>query len=136
MNTRRLRMTSIFEMTLAVALLFACSDSPTAASSPDESAAAAWKTWLLTSAAEVRPSAPPANGSAQARAEVDEIVRLQSARSAKSDSLVRHWNVLPTTRWHERTLALLDFYWPLLPDIRLATPVRSTRILSLLNTAM
>jgi len=136
MNMRRLTMTSSLGMTLAAAFSFACSDSPTAASSPDESAAAAWKPWLLTSAAEVRPSAPPVNGSAQARAELDEILRLQSARSAKSDSLVRHWNVLPTTRWHERTLALLDFYWPLLPDIRLATPVRSTRILSLVNTAM
>jgi membrane-associated phospholipid phosphatase len=30
----------------------------------------------------------------------------------------------------------LDFYWPLLPDVRIATPVRASRIMALLHVAM
>src|SRR5207253_2274052 len=41
-----------------------------------------------------------------------------------------------TAHWHEKTLDLLEFYWALLPDVRFATPVRSARILSLVNVAM
>jgi membrane-associated phospholipid phosphatase len=44
--------------------------------------------------------------------------------------------VLPTTPWHTLTLDMLEFYWALLPDVRPATPVRSARILALVNTAM
>ncbi|HEY9229083.1 MAG TPA: hypothetical protein VIP11_20700, partial [Gemmatimonadaceae bacterium] len=113
-----------------------CSDATTAPRGIDETAAATWKTWVLTSGSEVRPVAPPAEGSAQARTELDEILRVQSARTAASDSLVRHWDGRPTDRWHEKTLELLDFYWPLLPDVRIATPVRSARILALVNVAM
>jgi membrane-associated phospholipid phosphatase len=72
----------------------------------------------------------------QEKQELDEIVALQSTRTATTDSLIRLWDVLPTTPWHEETLNILEFYWALLPDVRAATPVRSARILSIVNVAM
>jgi membrane-associated phospholipid phosphatase len=113
-----------------------CSDSPVAPRRADESAAAQWKTWVLASPSEVRPAPPPADGSTQALAEIEEIAKLQASRSAATDSLIRYWDALPTTRWHQKTIDFLEFYWPLLPDVRIATPVRSSRIFSLVNVAM
>ncbi len=123
-------------LTGMVGAAVACSDGPVAPRADTESAAGQWRTFVLSNGAEFRPIAPPADGSPQARAEIDEIVRLQSQRTMTTDSLVQAWNVLPTKPWHEKTLDLLGFYWPLLPDVRYATPVRSARILSLVNVAM
>ncbi len=117
-------------------IAIACSDAPSSPALANETTAGQWQTWVLASAGDVRPSPPPAPGSAQHAAELDEIIRLQSARSPATDSLVRYWNALPTTHWHELTLELLEFYWALLPDVRFATPVRSARMLSLVNVAM
>jgi membrane-associated phospholipid phosphatase len=120
----------------AIVFGIACSDAPSSPGLASETTAGQWQPWVLSSASEVRPSPPPANGSAQNVQEIDEILRLQAGRTAASDSLVRYWNALPTQRWHEQTLDLLEFYWALLPDVRTATPVRSARILSLVNVAM
>ena len=117
-------------------ITFGCSDSPSAPRLPDESAAGQWRTFVLANGAELRPAAPPADGSAQTARELDEIVRLQGQRTSASDSMVQAWSALPTTIWHRRTLDFLAFYWPLLPDVRYATPVRSARVLSLVNVAM
>jgi membrane-associated phospholipid phosphatase len=113
-----------------------CSDSPVAPRRVDESSAAQWKTWVLSSPSAVRPAPPSADGSAQTTSELVEIERLQSSRTRASDSLVAYWNALPTAHWHQQTITLLEFYWPLLPDVRIATPVRSARIFSLVNVAM
>jgi membrane-associated phospholipid phosphatase len=91
---------------------------------------------VLPNASAVRPAPPPASSSAQEKQELDEIVALQANRTAASDSLVQYWGGLPTTPWHEETLNILEFYWALLPDVRAATPVRSARILALVNVAM
>src|SRR5262245_20372396 len=123
----------------AVLLLLAsvqCSDGPTVPRRADESIAAQWQPWVLGSASELRPAAPPSDASAETSRELDEIAQLQSSRTATTDSLIRYWNVLPTARWHQRTIDLLEFYWALLPDVRLATPVRSARAFSLVNVAM
>ena len=121
---------------IAVLVVAACGDSPTTPRQPSESTAGRWQPWVVSNVADLRPPTPPAIGSAQATEELNEIVRLQSTRTASADSLIRYWDVLPTTRWHELTLERLEFYWALLPDVRLATPVRSARILSLVNVAM
>jgi membrane-associated phospholipid phosphatase len=121
---------------LAALFVIACSDATSAPGVQSETTAGQWRTWVLASGSELRPGPPAAPGSAQAAQELDEIVRLQTTRTATADSLVRYWNVLPTQRWHELTLELLEFYWALLPDVRAATPVRSARILSLVNVAM
>lgn len=121
---------------LLVGAAIGCSDGPAAPRVASESNAGRWRTFVLANGAEFRPATPPADGSATARDELDEIVRLQSQRTVTTDSLVQAWNVAPTKPWHEKTLDLLGFYWPLLPDVRYATPVRSARILSLVNVAM
>jgi membrane-associated phospholipid phosphatase len=123
-------------LTSALALAAACSDGPTGLPRDADSNAGSWRTWVLTSAAEIRPAPPPASGSAQATAEIEEIIRLQAARTPQGDSLVRVWDVLPTTRWHTRALDFSGFYWILLPDVRLATPARSARAFALLHVAM
>jgi membrane-associated phospholipid phosphatase len=122
---------------MAVALaVVRCTDGPAAPRRVDESAAAQWKPWVLASPSDLRPAAPPAEGSAQTIRELDEIVRLQASRNRATDSLIAYWDALPTSHWHERTIDLLEFYWALLPDVRLATPVRSARVFSLVNVAM
>jgi membrane-associated phospholipid phosphatase len=126
----------VWSLMTAIVFVVGCSDAPSSPGLASEATAAEWQTWVLSSASEVRPTPPPATGSAQSIQEIDEILRLQTARTAVTDSLVRYWNVLPTQRWHEQTLDLLEFYWALLPDVRTATPVRSARIFSLVNVAM
>jgi len=113
-----------------------CTDAPAGPRALSETDAGLWRTWVLASGSSIRPARPPADGSAQMKQELDEIVRLQSTRTAATDSLVRSWDVLPTAPWHALTLDLLEFYWALLPDVRPATPVRSARILALVNVAM
>ena len=107
--------------------------SPGTAAGPEVSG---WSTWVLPAPDALRPPAPPARGSAEEMAEIDEIVRLQSARTAATDSLVRVWSGDPGTEWSRRAVERLDFYWPLLPDVRLATPARAARIMALLHVAM
>jgi membrane-associated phospholipid phosphatase len=120
----------------ALASLATCSDSPTGPARDADPNAGSWRTWVLASAAELRPDIPPMPGSPQARAEIDEILELQAAPTAETDSLVRAWDGLPTTRWHTFALDLSGFYWVLLPDVRLATPARSARAFALLHVAM
>jgi membrane-associated phospholipid phosphatase len=127
---RRLRL-------LAICVVGAtCTDAPSAPRVASETDAGLWRTWVLASGSSIRPAAPPADLSAQTKQELDEIVRFQSARSAATDSLLRYWDVLPSAPWHALTLDMLEFYWALLPDVRSATPVRSARILALVNVAM
>jgi membrane-associated phospholipid phosphatase len=120
----------------ALVMISACSDGPAAPSLRSDAGAGTWRTWVIPGAPSLLPSAPPADGSAQVRAELDEIVRLQAGASASRDSLIRGWAGAPTTNWHAETLALLEFYWALLPSVRYATPVRSTRVFALVNVAM
>ncbi len=119
-----------------VAIVSACSDAPTDPGRDRDPDVGSWRTWVLTNAADVRPPAPPQEGSAQALAELEEVVRLQSARRSPTDSLMRAWDDLPTTRWHTLALDLSGFYWALLPDVRNATPARSARVFALLHVAM
>jgi len=130
------RVVRLLSVALVAFVAAECSDSPTGPRRADESSAAQWKTWVLSSPSALRPAPPAADGSAQATSELAEIERLQSSRTRASDSVVAYWNALPTAHWHQQTITLLEFYWPLLPDVRLATPVRSARIFSLVNVAM
>jgi membrane-associated phospholipid phosphatase len=114
----------------------ACSDAPTRPTRDVDADVGSWRTWVLANAAEIRPAAPPAPGSTQTITEIEEILRLQATRTAESDSLVRVWDALPTTRWHTLALDLSAFYWVLLPDVRLATPAHSARAFALLHVAM
>lgn len=97
---------------------------------------ASWSTWVLARPDVDRPPGPPAEGSMEARAELDEIVALQAARTAATDSAIRAWDGDPTSSWTRLGVRRMDFYWPLLPDVRLVTPVRAARAMALLHVAL
>lgn len=120
----------------AVALFAACADATLAPERTATAGVGAWTTWVLPSGATYRPPAPPDPSTPTAWAERDEIIQLQAARTAATDSVVRRWNGDPTSIWTRYAVERLDFYWPLLPDVRLATPARSARIMALLHVAL
>jgi membrane-associated phospholipid phosphatase len=113
-----------------------CGESPVEPRIDREVDAGAWKTWVIANGASLRPPPPPAPGSAQAVAEIADILAIQRTRTAAMDSAIQRWSGLPTAPWHALALDRLEVYWVLLPDVRLATPVRSARIMALLNVAM
>ena len=114
----------------------ACRDLPTKphTSVDADSSAATWRTWVLAASSELRPTPPPASGSPAERAEVEQIVAAQ-ARPATRDSALR-WAASPTAPWDSVAMGLLDFYFPLLPHVRSATPARAARAMALVHVAM
>jgi membrane-associated phospholipid phosphatase len=67
-----------------------------------------WKTWVLTSPSEVQPPAPPADDSAQTKAELEELRQLQKQRSDTNNIAVQFFNAAPATqRWTDITFMLL-----------------------------
>jgi membrane-associated phospholipid phosphatase len=122
---------------LVIGALLGCTDGPAAPTAHErEAGAGRWRTWEIANGAELRPAAPPASGSVVASREIDEIVRLQAARNPAVDSAIRRWAGSPTAAWDSAALDVLDFYFPLLPAVRIATPVRAARVMALLNVAM
>jgi len=112
-----------------------CAEPSTSPARPSESAAASWPTWVLPGASALRPAAPPAEGSPQAAAELQEVATLQRQRTAVDDSLMRVFDGDPTSFWTRAAVDRLGFYWALLPDVRIATPARSARMMALLHVA-
>lgn len=124
-------------VSLALALqLTACAEPSVAPVAPAEPLAATWSTWVLPDADVLRPPPPPADGSTEAAQEVEAIVSAQGARTAATDSLIRRYDGDPTSVWTHEAVDLLGFYWTILPDIRIATPARSARLMALLHIAM
>jgi membrane-associated phospholipid phosphatase len=84
-----------------------------------------WRTWLLSSADELRPAAPEA----PSRAEIDELLDLQALRTASASEIVARWDgravVLP---WTDLALDLIKTHKP--------SPVRAGRALALLHVAL
>ena len=95
-----------------------------------------WATWVLAADDALPLPTPPADSSASARTEREEILARQRARTASVDSVIRFWDGDPTSAWTRIAVERLDFYWPLLPDVRLATPARAARIMALLHVAL
>ena len=125
-----------------IATALACStlgcggDDPTSPGQVARGEVAEWSTWVLPTSDALRPAAPPADNSTQTASELAEIVQLQGARTAATDSLVRTYDGDPAAAWSRLAVERLDFYWPLLPDVRIATPVRAARITALLHVAI
>lgn len=120
----------------ALLVLAACSELPMVPRTDPEVTAGSWKTWVLANGAELRPPAPPRAGSLEASQELDQVVRIQSARTTATDEMIRRWSDVPTAPWHALALDRLAVYWVLLPDVRVATPARSARGMALVNVAM
>lgn len=95
-----------------------------------------WSTWAVGDVGSLRPVAPSPSGSPQTSGEIDEIVALQRGRTPATDSAILRWDGDPTSMWTRIAVERLDFYWPLLPDVRVATPVRAARIMALLHVAL
>jgi membrane-associated phospholipid phosphatase len=118
-------------------LYAACSDSPTGPARESlEREAGGWATWVLVSGSELRPAPPPDAGSEQTRQEIEEILALQTRAPAEADAQIRTWAGAPTSAWTRLAVDLLEFYWPLLPDVRTATPTRAARTMALLHVAI
>lgn len=131
------RRTAALVLPLVVALmLVGCAESSTAPTLPNEDDAGRWPTFVLSRGDELRPMAPPAERSAAADMEIEEIIARQRTRSATTDSLVRLHDGDPTSTWTQAAVDLLGIYWTILPDVRNATPARSARLMALLHVAM
>lgn len=119
-----------------LAVTTACAEPNGPPTLPREPSAALWPTFVLTSSSGVRPAAPAAEGSAQAAQELQQVRAAQAALTPVMDSLIRLHDGDPTALWTRSAVDLLGFYWTLLPDIRVATPARSARLMALLHVAM
>ena len=133
---RMLRVARPFAGVTAIATTLACGSDPASPGSVATAEVGTWRTWVLDGTATVQPPEPPASSSTQQAAELEEIVRLQAARTSATDSLIREWGGDPGTPWSRIAIDRLDFYWPLLPDVRTATPARAARIAALLHVAL
>ena len=72
-----------------------------------EPTAGRWKTWVLSSADEIKVPPPPTPGSATAKADLAEVKRLAGRRNPAMKDIVAKWNgALPTRMW---TQTALDF---------------------------
>lgn len=111
-----------------VATLVAVIGSTILANSARAEAPASWRPFLLSSAGAARPEPPPASGTDQDRRELDEIVALQAAGRTSAERIA-YWTATPSvTRWNEILLTVVR--------LDKTNPVRSSRALALLNTAM
>lgn len=120
-------------LSLTALLQATCAGEPTSPLAFD-AGAASWKAWVAPlSALDVSTLPPAAVVSAQ---ELNDIVERQRLLTAGDRSAIAHWSGLPTTPWTRYALDRLNFYWPLLPDVRVATPARAARVMALLHTAM
>ncbi len=120
--------------TAALAALAACSDSPTAPGRTDPGEQGGrWSTWVIPDGASLRPPPPPAEGSPEQLRELEEVLR---AQAAPDTAAVRRWSGVPTRAWTHEAVDQLEFYWALLPDVRVASPARSARIMTLLHVGM
>jgi membrane-associated phospholipid phosphatase len=97
---------------------------------------ATWQTWVIGSPGAFRPASPPNAGSREDSLERNEILIMQSRLTVEQEAAVRQWDGDPTSTWTRYAVERLDFFWPLLPDVRLAAPVRSARLMALLHVAM
>lgn len=135
-TARMLRVVRPFAGVAAITAILACGSDPASPGGAATADVGTWRTWVLDGAGAVQPPEPPASSSTQQAAELDEIVRLQAARTSATDSLIHEWDGDPGAAWSRIVIDRLDFYWPLLPDVRTATPARAARIAALLHVAL
>lgn len=138
MRTQTSRVTTCASVAGGIALvLLACHEVPSAPfPSAGDADAGHWQTWMLSSGAELRPVAPAADGSAEGGREIDVVLMAQRSRTDVMTREIARWNTSATAPWDSVALHVLDFYFPLLPEVRIATPVRAARAMALLHTAM
>src|ERR1043166_1374938 len=104
--------------------------------SPLDEEGGTWTTWVLPSGSTLRPPAPAPVTDGATRLELAEVLPLQASLGLDRLAVIRKWDGPPSVAWNREAVARLEFYWALLPDVRVATPVRSGRVMALLNVAL
>ncbi len=117
-----------------LAIAAGCGDSATGPSAEPEGGN--WATWVLVDGAEIVVPAPAPSGSVTEQEELDEIRTIQANLDLATQQAIAQWEGPPTMAWQDELLGRFTFWWVLLPDVRVATPVRSARIAALMNVAM
>lgn len=96
---------------LAATLSAGCFAGPVSTVNADlkvEPSAATWKTMVAGDAAAFKPAAPPADGSEQARKELEELKTWQAKRTDADKEAIKYWNEhAAPIRWSEITDDLL-----------------------------
>jgi len=78
-------------------------------SRPLEPQAGSWRTYVLSSGAEIPVPPPPGNGSLATAAELQELLTLQAQRTPAILAAINFWNDSPAfKRWTERELGLIS----------------------------
>jgi membrane-associated phospholipid phosphatase len=100
--------------------------------SPLEPLAGTWRTWNLTSGAQLRPGPPPAYGSAAYAAEIQEVYDVSQSLTAGQKAIALFWadgagTVTPPGHWNQIALALAA-------DENMST-VQAAKLFATLNTA-
>lgn len=105
---------------------------PGSVSPPVQPLAGTWRTWVLASGSQLRPSPPPPIGSPENLAEAREVMRTRDELTPEQERIARYWEggegtSLPPGIWNEVALAYAA-------RDRLSTP-RSARLFALLNVS-
>ena len=105
---------------------------PAFASTPLEPLAGTWRTWNLASASQFRPGPPPAFGSAQFAAELQEVYDVSRTLTPEQRAIAVFWadgagTVTPAGHWNQIALELV-------PEADLDA-LDSARLFAALNTA-
>jgi membrane-associated phospholipid phosphatase len=67
-----------------------------------------WKTWVLSSGSEIPVPAPPADDSAQTKAELAELRQFQALRGPATNKVIDFWSSVPATqRWTDVAISLI-----------------------------
>lgn len=123
-----MRLRSAWLVAVFVALVAAAAQTApaSAATNPAE-----WRSWHLTSADQFRLDPPPKAGSRKTRAEIRELLALQSQRTAAMRRAIRRWNRGPGTAvvpWTRIALRMIADHRPL--------PPFTARALAMLETGL
>jgi hypothetical protein len=99
---------------------------------PDEPFAAAWKTWVLQSASQFRPS-PPAFGSARFIKDLREVVEVQQTLTPAQRAIAKFWvdgsgSVTPPGHWNQIAVDLVRKHG--------LNEARTVKLFAILNMAL
>lgn len=98
--------------------------------------AGSWQPWVLSGGSDIAVAEPAGIGSSAEVAERDEILALQEDLTDSLRQVISAWDGPPALAWNDLLLDRVNFYWSLLPDVRLSTPARAARAKALLNVAI
>ncbi|HUQ63467.1 MAG TPA: vanadium-dependent haloperoxidase [Acidimicrobiales bacterium] len=114
---------------------------PGTVSPPTAPVAGSWKTWVLPSAAQLRPPPPPAYGSPEFRAAAQELVDIRNNLTPEQEKIARYWEGTEGTKLPAGIV--IDTYSPDIEQAATTGPVearltvpRTARAFALLTIAL